>query len=125
MAYLLVVEDDADARDLFCRFLKRAGHEVVGVPNGRDALSSVLARTPDLIVLDLLMPEMDGTDLVEILRSYLRLNSIPIVAVTAAPDSPQAYRARRQKVNAVLPKGATSLAEIERVINAELRPAGR
>ena len=123
MAYLLVVEDDRDARDLFCRSLTRAGHNVKGVPNGRDALQSILERTPDLVVLDLLMPEMDGTDLVEILRSYLRLQSLPIVVVTAAPDSPQAYRARRQKVNAILPKAGATLDEISRVVAEQLRPA--
>src|SRR5688572_2047708 len=120
MAYLLVVDDDPDAREVLQRFLSRAGHEVASAPNGRDALASILARTPDLIVLDLLMPEMDGTDLVEILRSYLRLRSLPVVVVTAAPDSPQAYRAKRQKVSAILPKGVP-LADIHRVIADELR----
>jgi CheY-like chemotaxis protein len=66
-------------------------------PTAATALSSVLANTPDLILLDLLMPEMDGTDLVEILRSYLRLHTLPIVVITAAPESPQAYRAKRQR----------------------------
>src|SRR3954468_5559020 len=121
MASILVVEDDADARELFCRSLSRAGHKVTGVPNGRDALSSILANTPDLLLLDLLMPEMDGTDLVEILRSYLRLRTLPIVVITAAPESPQAYRAKRQKVNAVLPKASVSLDELNRVIAEQLR----
>lgn len=123
MANLLVVEDDADAREMFCRSLSRAGHKVVGVPNGKEALSSILAKTPDLILLDLLMPEMDGTDLVEILRSYLRLRNLPIVVITAAPESPQAYRAKRQKVNVVLPKASVSLDELNRIVAAQLRPA--
>lgn len=122
MAYLLVVEDDTDARDVLCRFLTRAGHEVSGAPNGRDALQSILARTPDVIVLDLLMPEMDGTDLVEILRSYLRLRSVPVVVVTAAPESPEAFRAKRQKVNAILTKGVATLDEVHRAIVEALRP---
>ena len=121
MAYLLVVDDDADSRDVLTRFLTRAGHECANAPNGREALASILARTPDLIVLDLLMPEMDGTDLVEILRSYLRLQSLPIVVLTAAPDSPQAFRAKRQKVKAILPKGKATFAEIHSVISDELR----
>jgi CheY-like chemotaxis protein len=122
MAYLLVVDDDADSRDVLCRFLVRAGHQVNGAPNGREALASILARTPDLIVLDLLMPEMDGTDLLEITRSYLRLQHVPVVVLTAAPDSPQAFRAKRQKVRAILPKGKASFADIHRVISEELRP---
>jgi CheY-like chemotaxis protein len=74
-------------------------------------------------VLDLLMPEMDGTDLVEILRSYLRLRALPIIVVTAAPDSPQAYKARRQKVKAILQKARATFEDIHEVITAELRAA--
>ncbi|HEV2296114.1 MAG TPA: hypothetical protein VGR35_19875, partial [Tepidisphaeraceae bacterium] len=55
MSYLLVVDDDLDSRDVLCRFLIRAGHECVAVPNGSEAMESILARMPDLIVLDLLM----------------------------------------------------------------------
>ncbi len=121
MAYLLVVDDDADSREVLSRYLNRAGYECAGAPNGREALASILTRTPDLVVLDLLMPEMDGTDLVEILRSYLRLQSLPIVVLTAAPESPQAYRAKRQKIKSILSKGKATFEEIHAVIREELR----
>ncbi len=124
MAYLLVVDDDFDCRNVLCRFLMTAGHECVAVPNGNEAMESIMARTPDLIVLDLLMPEMDGITLLEILRSYLRLQTLPVVVLTAAPDSPQARRAAKvMGVNAVLAKGRASLDDVLRAIEDELRPA--
>ena len=120
MASLLIVDDDRDGRDAMCTFLQRAGHEVECVANGREALAKVLARLPDLIILDLFMPEMDGGGLLEILRSYLRLQSLPVVVVTGLPDSPMVDRARFLKVNAILTKGKASLEDVLRAVTDEL-----
>lgn len=120
MAYLLVVDDDFDSRDVLCRFLTRAGHECIAAPNGREAMESILARTPDLIVLDLLMPEMDGPSLLEILRSYLRLQTMPVVVLTGLGDSPTVDRIRALRVNAILVKGRASLDDVLKAVEMEL-----
>jgi hypothetical protein len=88
MASILIVDDDADGRDALCQFLKRSGYQVERVSDGRDTLAAVLAQTPDLIVLDMFMPQMDGGGLLEILRSYLRVQSLPVVILTGLPDTP-------------------------------------
>ena len=126
MAYILVVDDTADSREVLSKSLLQAGHEVESAPNGRDALRSILNRTPDLLVLDLFMPEMDGPSLLEILRSYLRLRSLPVLVWTAFPDSPVAARATALGASAILSKSKTTFADINRVIEEELsrsRPA--
>ena len=120
MAYVLIVDDDSDGREALCKFLERSGHEVACVGDGRVGLASVLARRPDLVVLDLFMPEIDGGGLLEILRSYLRLQSLPVVVLTAFPESPQVERARHLKVNTVLFKGKATLEEIRDAVNHEL-----
>ena len=120
MASILIVDDDADGRDALCQFLQRAGYQVECVSDGRDALAAVLARTPDLIVLDMFMPQMDGGGLLEILRSYLRLQSLPVVILTGLPDSPLVERARFLKVNAILVKGKATLEDILRAVQLEL-----
>jgi len=120
MAYLLVVDDDADGRDALCRFLTKAGHEISCVSNGREALASVLARAPDLIILDLMMPVMDGPSLLEIMRSYLRLQALPVIIMTALPESPMVERARHLKVNAILLKGKATFDEILQAVTQEL-----
>jgi len=124
MANLLIVDDTADSREVLAKFLAHAGHEVEQAPNGREALRSILNRTPDLVILDRLMPEMDGPSLLEILRSYLRLQSLPVIVWTAYPDSPVAHRATRQGILALFQKGKTSFAEINQRVS-DLFPPSR
>jgi CheY-like chemotaxis protein len=66
------------------------------------------------------MPEMDGASLLEILRSYLRLQSLPVVIVTGLPDSPMVERARHLKVNSILVKGKATLEDIARAVHDEV-----
>ena len=120
MASLLIVDDDADGREVLCRFFEKAGHQVSCVSNGKEALSAVLANIPDLVLLDLYMPEMDGAGLLEVLRSYLRLQSLPVIILTALPDSPMVERARHLKVNAILYKGKATYQEILASVEQEV-----
>ena len=125
MARLLIVDDDVDGRQAMCQFLQRAGHEVNCVSNGREALAAILAHLPDLIIMDLFMPEMDGGSLLEVLRSYLRLQSLPVIVMTGLPDSPMVDRVRHLKVNAVLLKGKAGFDDILRAVTDELPRAPR
>jgi CheY-like chemotaxis protein len=115
MASVLIVDDVQESRQSLGRFLEAAGHEVRGVCDGREALAAVLAKLPDVVVLDLFMPEMDGPSFLEVVRSYLRLQSLPVVVLTGMPDSPMVDRARALKVNAILVK---SKAEPHDVLHA-------
>jgi CheY-like chemotaxis protein len=112
MAKIMIVDDDADGRESLAILFRSAGHEVYCVPNGREALSLVLAQLPDVILLDLLMPEMDGPSFLEVIRSYLRIQSLPVVVLTALAESPMIDRARALKVNSILIKGKASPDEI-------------
>lgn len=120
MAYILIVDDDPDGREVLGKFLGKAGHNVESSPNGRDALASVLTGMPDVLILDLLMPEMDGTGLLEVLRSYLRLQSLPVIVLTGLPDSPKVQQARHLGVNTILVKGKATLDDILAAVNQEL-----
>src|SRR5687768_5554652 len=120
MAYLLIVEDDVDSREPLCRMLESAGHEVACTSNGQEALASILARRPDLIILDLFMPQMDGPSLLEILRSYLRLQSLPVIVITGAPDSPLVERVRHLKVNTIFAKAKATHEEIQQAVTDQL-----
>ena len=86
MASVLVVDDELDAREAVARFLKRAGHRVRCAVNGREALVAMTADTPDVIILDAKMPEMDGVSFLEVIRCYLRWQSLPVLVVTAYPE---------------------------------------
>jgi len=117
---ILIVDDDADGCEALLRFLKQAGHEVECAPNGKKALSAVIDHAPDLVVLDLFMPEMDGLGLLEVLRSYLRLQSLPVIILTGLPDGPLVERARQLNVNSIFVKGKASFDEISRAVEDQL-----
>jgi CheY-like chemotaxis protein len=78
-----ILEDQADLRELMRRMLEQEGWVVAEAETGRVALDRVAENRPELIVLDLMMPEMDGFSFIEALRQNLAWRSIPIVVVTA------------------------------------------
>ena len=122
MAYVLLVDDDADGREALRRFLEqREGHRVEVVGNGKAALTAVIDRTPDLVVLDLLMPDMDGANFLDVVRSYARLQSLPVIVLTALRDGPMVEDARHLKVDAVLLKGEATLDQVAAAVRAALQ----
>ena len=120
MASLLVVDDDQDGRWVLCEFLSRKGYQVTGVPSGRAAQASLVRRVPDLVILDLCMPGMDGCGLLRVMQYDMGLYALPVVVLTGFPDGPAAERARDMNVNAVLTKGNATLTDIHRTIDAKL-----
>jgi CheY-like chemotaxis protein len=116
MANVLIVDDDADAREPLQKFLEHAGHVVRCAAGGREALAEVLRATPDVVVLDMFMSDMDGPSFLEVVRSYLRIQSLPVVVVTGLTESPMVDRLQRLKVNAVLAKGKATIHDIRRAV---------
>ena len=80
MAEILVVDDDPHLREVVCYALGRAGYAVREAADGRAALEAVAAREPDLVVLDVLMPEMDG---LAVLRELRRTSRVPVVILSS------------------------------------------
>src|SRR6476469_2658473 len=120
MPYVMIVDDVIDACEALAKFLERAGHRVRCVPNGREALADVIRDTPDVVILDLMMPVMDGPTLLEILRLYLRLQTLPVVVLTGIPDSPLVERVRNAAVSSILIKGKASFEDVERAVHEAL-----
>jgi CheY-like chemotaxis protein len=82
----------------------------------------VLSREPDVVLLDLVMPEMDGPTFLEVIRSYLRLQALPVVVLTAFSDSPLLERVEALQVDSILLKGKATTEDIQHAIE---RAAGR
>jgi len=80
---ILSVDDERDVTDLVRFHLSRAGFEVITASSGRAALESIAARPPDLIILDLMLPDIDGFGICEILRRQPVTATIPIVILSA------------------------------------------
>ena len=80
---ILVVEDNDLNRKLFCDVLKANGFEVEPLADGTAALDTARQMMPDLIIMDIQLPEVSGVDLIEQTKRDLHLQSIPVLAVTA------------------------------------------
>lgn len=81
---VLVADDDEDILSLLGLRLERAGYDVVTAKDGIDALEAVEGRTPDIAIVDVMMPRMDGHELIRRLRARPETESIPILVLTAA-----------------------------------------
>ena len=87
MAYVLIIEDDVTVRSLVRRMLSFGGHEVVEAEDGREALRSAQARPPDLVITDLMMPDMDG---IEVITEFRRLGvDVPVIAISGGGLMPK------------------------------------
>ena len=80
---ILIVEDQADNRRILRDLLGNAGYELVEAESGEEALTAVETKPPDLILMDIQLPVMDGYEATRRIRSKPELRSIPIIAVTS------------------------------------------
>ena len=112
-ASVLVVEDDDNIRKLMCRMLQTAGHIPHEAPNGQVALKQIFENQPALILLDLMMPKMDGFEFLNHLRHNTQWRDIPVVVVTAIDPTTELTADYRKQLNdqvqQVLWKGAYDL----------------
>lgn len=83
---VLVVDDERDITELLAYNLKRAGYDVATAASGRQALAAVETRIPDLIVLDVMLPELSGIEVAGRLRANPRVAHVPIVMLTAKTE---------------------------------------
>jgi CheY-like chemotaxis protein len=95
MAVILVVEDDEANQELVTRFLRRAGHRVFHATDGMSGVRAALEGIPDLIVMDLGLPGMDGWEAARRIRSNPATAHIPIIALTAHTLSEDVQKARQ------------------------------
>jgi DNA-binding response OmpR family regulator len=85
---VLVADDDPDILALVRFRLERDGYEVLSAPDGEAALDLALARTPDLALLDVMMPRLDGYEVTRRLREHGPTTGIPIILLTARVQEP-------------------------------------
>jgi len=80
---VIYVEDDPEMIDLIKLILNRQGFEVLGANGGRKGLELIQSELPDLVLLDLMMPDMDGWSVYQQLKSIPETNQIPVIIITA------------------------------------------
>jgi PAS domain S-box-containing protein len=120
-ARVLVVEDDEPTRALVTRTLTAAGHRVATAENGRIALEALPDLVPDIIILDLTMPVMDGFAFLHELRIEPRYAQIPVIVATARTLTDEERRRLVASAQHVVEKQAHTHAELLDVIGAQIR----
>ena len=118
-ATILLVEDNASNRYLATFLLENAGHRVIHAADGRAAPAAAQSETPDLILMDIQMPDMDGYEAAQHIKADPKLTSVPLVAVTSYVMAGDHEKARAQGFVGYIEKPIsteTFIAEISRFL---------
>ena len=83
MPKILIVDDNQDSRELVIKILKKSGYQLAEAVDGEDALNKVAAAPPDLILMDISLPKIDGHEVTRRLKGQEAYKDIPIIALTA------------------------------------------
>lgn len=84
---IAVIDDEREIADSICDFLEARDYEVCSAYGGRTGLEMIRTETPDLVILDIMMPDMDGRDMLVELKKDVYLRSIPVIILSAKSES--------------------------------------
>jgi two-component system cell cycle response regulator DivK len=127
---VLVVDDFADNREMYSEFLSFSGYDVIEARNGKEAIEAAQERTPDIIIMDLSLPVMDGWEATRRLKADERTHSIPVVALTGHALAGHSQGAKEAGCDSFLAKPCLTdqlVAEIKRMLQtgaASIEAAG-
>jgi CheY-like chemotaxis protein len=114
---ILVVEDDSGIREMLCRQLKKQNWDVIEAENGIQALMKLNHHSPAIIISDLMMPEMDGFELVYQLRQHGQWRAIPIVILTAKEITAEEHQKLNGGVIKIFEKGSYQSSDLLAEVN--------
>jgi two-component system, cell cycle response regulator DivK len=121
---VLIVEDQSDLRQLYAQELTMSGFDVIEASNGAEAISRTAERRPDVVLMDLSLPIMDGWEATRRLKDDSRTAHIPVVALTAHDGSGELQRATRAGCDWFVPKPCQPhdlIEEVRRVLGTTAR----
>jgi CheY-like chemotaxis protein len=112
MPTVMVVDDASLTRETLTRVLRREGYATTSAATGREALHLIEEQQPDLVLLDVMMPDVDGLELLEKLQNNPQWRALPVIMLTAASDTHTIRRAEQLGAKEYLVKAAFSLQEM-------------
>jgi PleD family two-component response regulator len=113
MATILIVDDQRESGHLLSRILRYLGHNGVYMPTGKDALHYADCNAPDVVLLDYMMPDMDGLEVLKKLRENPRTRSVPIIMFSANNDPKLVETALRQGASDYWVKASLAINDME------------
>ena len=117
VATVLVVDDHRDANDILCRLLRLDGHRTVSAFTGEDALATLSLQQPDVVILDFMMPGMDGIETLRQIRSNPQTADLRVIMYTAVSDPAFRAHALEKGANAYFSKGQMQFSELRDLIS--------
>jgi DNA-binding response OmpR family regulator len=120
MASVVIIEDEQRIRELVARVLADQGYDVIAVPSAMEGLQSVVKETPDLVILDMGLPDLDGSELMKMIRA---VSEVPIIVATARGDDRDIVRTLNAGADDYLVK-PFSVEQLEARVRAVLRRVG-
>jgi DNA-binding response OmpR family regulator len=124
MREILIVDDDDDLRETMANVLSANGFRVQTASNGRDALAQLQAGAPDLLITDVMMPNMDGWELREAMRSHVELSNLPVIVISALEPRGALLEALRPAVAMRKPFALERLLQHVRALVGPAKPGG-
>jgi len=104
LSKILIVDDDAGIRMLLSKFLEREGYEIVSAEDGLEGVEEAKKTHPDLIILDVVMPRMDGLTAARLIKFYKPLSDVPIVFLTAKDADREIELAQKARAEVYITK---------------------
>jgi CheY-like chemotaxis protein len=121
MAKILIIEDDPLINKMYSEKLARDGYEVSVAANGKIGLEEMKANRPDLIILDIMMPEMSGTEVITQMKQDQNLEKIPIIVLSNLTEGPDIEAAKKMGIAEYLIKSNLDPEDVSRTIKKYLK----
>lgn len=116
MGCILVVDDHQDNNDILCRLLRCYGHRPLSALSGEGALAVLASERPDLVILDVMMPGMDGLEVLRIVRSNPSTASLPVILYSGICDAGFTEHALKKGANEFWVKGNFDISKLQTLI---------
>jgi DNA-binding response OmpR family regulator len=123
VATVLIVDDNADICRILARLVRASGHAADVALGGQEAIDYLDAHLPDLVILDIMMPRVDGLDVLRHVRSSPRTAEVPVIMFTAAGEGELRDHALRQGATGYWVKGSMDLNQINAHLDSHLSRA--
>ena len=124
MATVLIVDDNADMCRVLARLVRASGHAADVALGGQEAIDYLQSHLPDVVILDVMMPRIDGLDVLRHVRRDVRTSRVPVIMFTAAGEGELRESALRQGANAYLVKGTLDVRQLNDQLATYIGHAG-
>ena len=123
MKTILVTDDHTDTNEILCKLLRRSGYRTVSALSGEAALTVLDSERPDLMILDVMMPGMDGIEVLRAVRANPATQGLPVIVFSGVADPEFQAHARQKGANDYWVKGSMDFAHLAKLIAGHVAAA--